>query len=322
MNDGINRRDALKRVAGVAAGLVIAPAAACSRNSAETPAAGGTAVARQAPSGTIITKAIPSSGEQLPVVGIGTARRFNEVTPELVEVVRNMPGLGGTLIDTAPSYGNAESVVGELIAQAGNRDQLFIATKVDSGGRGVAEGIAQMEQGFRNLKVSRIDLMQVHNLGGVEVMLPLLREWKQQGRIRYYGITSSSDRQYARVEEVLRTEPMDFLQIDYAIDNRNVEERILPLALDRGVAVMTNLPFGRGRVFEKFGQQPVPDWAKELGIQTWAQFALKYIVSHPAVTVAIPGTATMAYLTDNLGAARGTLPDQATRARMAALVDG
>ncbi len=322
MNDGMNRRDALKRVAGVTAGLVIAPAAACARNSAETPAAEGTVAASQAAPGNIITKAIPSSGERLPVVGIGTARRFNEVTPELVEVVRSMPGLGGTLIDTAPSYGNAESVVGELMAQAGNRDQLFIATKVDSGGRGVAEGIAQMEQGFRNLKVSRIDLMQVHNLGGVEVMLPLLREWKQQGRIRYYGITSSSDRQYARVEEVLRTEPMDFLQIDYAIDNRNVEERILPLALDRGVAVMTNLPFGRGRVFEKFGQQPVPDWARELGIQTWAQFALKYIVSHPAVTVAIPGTATMAYLTDNLGAARGTLPDQATRARMAALVDG
>jgi aryl-alcohol dehydrogenase-like predicted oxidoreductase len=317
----MNRRDALKRVAGVAAGLVIAPAAACARSAAESSTAAGAVAAQQAAPG-IITKAIPSSGERLPVIGIGTARRFNAVTAELVEVVRNMPRLGGRLIDTAPSYGNAESVVGELMAQAGNRDQLFIATKVGDGRQGVEAGIAEMEQGFRNLKVSRIDLMQIHNLGGVEVMLPLLRDWKQQGRIRYYGITSSSDRQYARVEELLRTEPMDFLQIDYAIDNRNVEERILPLALEKGVAVMTNLPFGRGRVFEKFGEQPVPDWAKELGIETWAQFALKYIVSHPAVTVAIPGTATMAYLADNLGAARGTLPDQATRARMAALVDG
>lgn len=329
MSDGINRRDALKRVAGATAGLVIAPATACARSAAETPAAaaavvsqqGAAAAAQQAVPG-LITKAIPSSGERLPVIGIGTARRFNTATPELVEVVRNMPRLGGKLIDTAPSYGNAEPVMGELIAQAGNRDELFIATKVGDGRSGVEAGIAEMEQGFRNLRVSRIDLMQIHNLGGVEGMLPVLRDWKQQGRIRYYGITSSSDRQYARVEELLRTEPMDFLQIDYAIDNRNVEERILPLAHDKGVAVMTNLPFGRGRVFEKFGQQPVPDWAKELGIQTWAQFALKYIVSHPAVTVAIPGTATMAYLADNLGAARGTLPDEATRARMAALVDG
>ena len=319
MDNKINRRDALKLVAGTTAGILMAPGAACAARA--TSAAGAGAAAQQAqPS--LITKAIPSSGERLPVIGIGTARRYTAVSPELVEVMKNLPKLGGRLVDTAPSYGAAETVVGELIAQAGNRDQLFLATKVGRGGQGAEAGIAEMEQGFRRLKTDRIDLMQIHNLGGVPTMLPILRDWKKSGRIRYYGVTTSSDQQYSQLEEVLKSEPMDFVQIDYAIDNRNAEERILPLARDKGVAVLVNLPFGRGRVFEKFGQQPVPDWAKEIGIQTWAQFALKYLVSHPAVTAAIPGTATMAYLADNIGAARGTLPDAATRAKMAAMVDG
>ena len=321
MTNDINRRDALKRVAGTAAGFMLAPVAACATRTTDVGAAAG-AAATQASGPSLITKAIPSSGEQLPVIGIGTARRYEAVTPELLEVIRSLPRLGGKLVDTAPSYGSAETVVGELVAQAGNRDQLFLATKVGRGGQGAEAGIAEMEQGFRRLKTDRIDLMQIHNLGGTATMLPILRDWKKAGRIRYYGVTTSSDRQYAALETLLSTEPMDFVQIDYAIDNRNAEERILPLARDKGVAVLVNLPFGRGRVFEKFGQQPVPDWAKELGIQSWAQFALKYLVSHPAVTAAIPGTATMAYLTDNIGAARGTLPDDATRRRMAALVDG
>ena len=153
-------------------------------------------------------------------------------------------------------------------------------------------------------------------------MLPVLREWKEAGKTRYIGVTTSSKNQYAELERVLRTQRMDFVQVDYAIDNREVEQRILPLAQERGVAVLTALPFGRGRVFEAFGKQPVPAWAQELGIKTWAQFALKYIVSHPAVTVAIPGTAKMEYLTDNIDAARGPMPDAAARRRMAALVDG
>ena len=321
MNNPIDRREALKLVAGTTAGLLFAPGAACARGIAGGSAAAGTAAAQQVQP-TLITKAIPSSGERIPVIGIGTARRYDAVTPELVEVIRNLPKLGGRLIDTAPSYGSAETVVGELVAQAGNRDQLFLATKVGDGGQGAAAGIAEMEEGFRRLKTNRIDLMQIHNLGGVAVMLPILRDWKKAGRIRYYGVTTSSDRQYAQLEEVLKSEPMDFVQIDYAIDNRNAEERILPLARDKGLAVLVNYPFGRGRVFEKFGQRPVPDWAKEIGIQTWAQFALKYLVSHPAVTAAIPGTATMVYLADNIGAARGTLPDEATRMKMAAMVDG
>ncbi|HEV2131740.1 MAG TPA: aldo/keto reductase, partial [Longimicrobiaceae bacterium] len=220
-------------------------------------------------------------------------------------MVRNFTRMGGKLIDTAPSYGNAEPVVGNLVAQAGNRNQLFLATKVGRGRQGVQAGRAEMEQSLKQLKVDKVDLMQVHNLGGVNEMLPVLREWKETGKTRYIGVTTTSENQYPELERLLRTQRMDFIQVDYAIDNREVEQRILPLAQERGVAVLTALPFGRGRVFEAFGTQPVPAWAQELGIRTWAQFALKYIVSHPAVTVAIPGTAKMEYLRDDLGVARG-----------------
>jgi aryl-alcohol dehydrogenase-like predicted oxidoreductase len=158
-------------------------------------------------------------------------------------------------------------------------------------------------------------------MAGVEVMLPVLREWKQQGRIRYYGVTTSFPRQHDALAQLVQREPLDVIQLDYAIDNRAAERRLLPLAADRGVAVLTNLPFGRGRVFQALKGQPIPGWAADLGIRSWAQFALKYVISHPAVTCAIPGTARLAYLVDNLGAARGPLPDEATRRRMAALVD-
>jgi aryl-alcohol dehydrogenase-like predicted oxidoreductase len=278
-------------------------------------------------SANLVTKPIPSSGERLPVIGIGTARRYDIAASDaqlapLAEVVRNFSRMGGKLIDTAPSYGNAEPVVGNLVAQVGNRDQLFLATKVGRGRDGVQAGLAEMEQSLKQLKVDKVDLMQVHSLAGVAEMLPVLRDWKDAGKTRYIGVTTSSEKQYLGLERVLRNERIDFIQVDYAIDNRAVEDRILPLAKERGVAVLANLPFGRGRVFKAFAEQAIPAWAQELEIRTWAQFALKYIVSHPAVTVAIPGTAKMEYLTDNLGAARGPMPDAATRHRMAALVDG
>jgi aryl-alcohol dehydrogenase-like predicted oxidoreductase len=212
--------------------------------------------------------------------------------------------------------------VGNLVAQAGNRNQLFVATKVSRGRWLVRAGRAQMEQLLKRLNVDRVDLMQVHNLAGADAMLPVLQEWKEAGRTRYIGVTSTSRNQRPELERLLRTRRMDFVQLDYAIDNREAEQRILPLAQERGVAVLIALPFGRGRVFQALGDQPVPPWARELGIRSWAQFALKYIVSHPAVTVAIPGTARLDYLADNLGAAHGPMPDADLRRRMAALVDG
>ena len=313
MNDRkgqISRRDTLRMALAVSAGLALRPHDLWAVEAAS-----------------LITKPIPSTGERLPVIGIGTARRYDVAASEaelapLGEVVRNFTRMGGKLIDTAPSYGNAEQVVGNLVTQAGNRGQLFLATKVGRGRESVQAGREEMEQSLKRLKVDKVDLMQVHNLGGVDQMLPVLREWKEAGKTRYIGVTTSVVKQYAELERVLRTQRMDFIEVDYAIDNREVEQRILPLAQERGVAVLTALPFGRGRVFKAFGARPVPAWAQELGIRTWPQFALKYIVSHPAVTAAIPGTAKMEYLTDNLGAARAPMPDAAARRRMVAFIEG
>lgn len=274
----------------------------------------------------LVRKTIPSSGERIPVVGVGTARRFDvgdspEARAPLLEVLRELPRLGGAVVDTAPSYGKAETVIGDLVQQLGNRRALFIATKVGRGRTGVAAALAEMRGSLERLRTERIDLLQIHNMAGVESMLPVLREWKQEGRIRYYGVTTSFPRQHEPLARLVAREPLDFIQVDYAVDNRAAEGRLLPLAADRGVAVLTNLPFGRGRVFQALGGQPIPEWAGALGIRSWAQFALKYVIAHRAVTCAIPGTARLAYLIDNLAAARGPLPDEATRRRMAALID-
>jgi aryl-alcohol dehydrogenase-like predicted oxidoreductase len=274
----------------------------------------------------LVRRAIPSSGERIPAVGIGTARRFDvgesaEARAPLLEVLRELPRLGGMVVDTAPSYGAAETVIGDLVETLGNRRALFIATKVGRGRAGVAAGLAEMRRSIERLRTEPIDLLQIHNMAGVEHMLPVLRDWKQEGRVRYYGVTTSSTRQHEALGRLVQREALDFIQIDYALDNRAAEGRLLPLAADRGVAVLTNLPFGRGRVFQALGSRPIPDWAAAFGIGSWAQFALKYVISHPAVTCAIPGTARPAYLIDNLAAARGPLPDEATRRRMAALID-
>lgn len=301
----ITRRDALKVAAVGAAAVACAP------------------LLGKSPRG-LLTRAIPSSGEKIPLVGIGTARRFDVATAEerapLLEVLRELPRLGGRLVDTAPSYGAAETVVGELVAELGNREQLFLATKVGAGRNGAEKGLAEMNASLARLRTKRVDLLQIHNLAGVDVMLPIVRRWRDEGRTRYVGVSTSNARQYEELEALMKREQLDFIQIDYAIDNRLAAERILPLALDRGIAVLTNLPFGRGRVLQAFKDQPIPDWARELGIETWAQFALKYVISHPAVTCAIPGTAKLSYLKDNLGAATGKLADEKTRAKMAALL--
>lgn len=277
-----------------------------------------------AQSGALVLKKIPSSGESLPVIGIGTARRFDVAATaperaELKNVLQKFAELGGRVIDTAPSYGTAESTVGDLVAELGNRKAYFLATKVGIEGRDA--GIAQLEASMKALKTDTLDLVQVHNLRDFATQMATLREWKQKGRIRYVGASTSFDRQYADFEQTLRAEAMDVIQVDYALDNRNAAERILPLAADRGVAVLVNLPFGRGRLFQAVQGKPLPEWAKEFDCASWAQFFLKYIVSHPAVTCAVPGTAQMKYVADNFAAAQGRMPDAAMRTRMEQFID-
>jgi aryl-alcohol dehydrogenase-like predicted oxidoreductase len=311
-----SRREVLRLGAGLGAGLAFAG----------LPSAVALALDAVVASGPLITRPIPSSGERIPVVGIGTARCFGvgasaaQRSP-LRDVLESLPRFGGRLVDTAPSYGNAEAVLGELIEGIGHRDELFIATKVGAGRDGRAAGLAEMEASLARLRVSHVDLMQIHNLSGINEMLPVLKQWQEEGKTRYVGMSTSFKNQYDDFQRVMARERLDVIQVDYAIDNRDAEQRILPLAAERGMAVLVNLPFGRGRVFQRFGDRDIPGWAREYDIHTWAQFALKFVVSHPAVTCAIPGTATMRYLRDNIGAAHGRLPDARTRERMAALIE-
>jgi aryl-alcohol dehydrogenase-like predicted oxidoreductase len=272
----------------------------------------------------LILRKIPSSGEAVPAIGVGTARRYEavktaaELAP-LRDTIRQFKASGGTVIDSSPSYGTAEQVVGDIVDELKIRDGLFLATKVSISGR--EAGAQQIEQSFKRYKTAKIDLIAVHNLRDTEAHLTTLRDLKAAGRIRYVGITSSFENQYADFEAVMKRETLDFIQIDYALDNRNAHDRIIPLAKDRGMGVMINLPFGRGRLFSAVQGKPLPDWAAEFDCKTWAQFFLKYIVGNEAVTAAIPGMAKIEYVDDNLGAARGRLPDAAMRRRMEAFID-
>ncbi len=286
---------------------------------------GRTALHAQTAAADFITKAIPSSGKKIPVIGLGTNAYGVDDPEELAarrEVLKRLPELGLRVVDTAPGYKTSEIVLGNLIKDIGNRDQLFLATKVTvdlDKGQTVKDGIAMLEESFRRLQTDHIDLMQVHSLRGTEVLLPVLREWKQAGRISYYGVTTSDDKQYETLIKVLENEALDFVQVDYSIANRNAEERILPLALDKGVATLLNFPFGGRRgdnVFAKTSGKPLPDFAAEIQCTSWAQIFLKYLVSHPAVTCAIPGTTKAKHLEDNAGAARGVLPDVELRKRI------
>ncbi|HWM82979.1 MAG TPA: aldo/keto reductase [Pseudolabrys sp.] len=274
--------------------------------------------------GALRTVRIPGADVQVPAIGIGTARRYDNPRGEgefapLRATIARFAELGGSIIDTAPSYGRAEAVVGDLVAELGVRDKLFLATKVGASSR--QEGLAQIEQSFRNLRTGKIDLIAVHNLRDVTDQLAILRDLKAKGRIRALGITTSFDSQYAAFEATLRREALDTIQIDYALDNRGAADRILPLAQEKGVAVMINLPFGRGRLFTATKDRPLPDWAAEIDAASWAQVFLKYVLSHPCRPIAIPGMAQARYVDDNLGAARGALPDAALRARMERFID-
>jgi aryl-alcohol dehydrogenase-like predicted oxidoreductase len=261
---------------------------------------------------------IPGANKQVPVIGIGTARRFQGASSEeqlapLRAAISRFVELGGRLIDTAPAYGDAEQVVGRLVAELGVRDRLFLATKVGAGSP--EEGRAQIAQSFSNLRTDVIDLIAVHNLRDVTNQLATLREMKAAGAV------PASAAEHAELEAMMRRERVDVIQIDYALDNRGAGERILPLAQEQGLAVMINLPFGRGRLLQATQGRPLPDWAAEIGATSWPQVFLKYIVSHPARPIAIPGMAQARYVDDNMGAARGPMPDAALRRRMEAYID-
>lgn len=272
----------------------------------------------------LVTRPIPSSGEQIPVIGLGTNRYgvdgSEAARAPLREALQRFRALGGTVIDTAPMYRTSESVLGDLIAGLGIRDELFIATKADrSGGR--AETDAQMRASLEKLGTETFDLMQVHNLLGWRDALPVMREWKQDGRVRYIGITTSREDQYEEFEKVMRSQELDFVQVNYSLEQRKSADRLLPLAADRGMAVMINRAFGGGRLFDRVGDQPLPEWAADFDCTSWAQFLLNYAVSHPAATVAIPGMTKARHVDDNMAAGLGRLPDAGERERMEQFFD-
>ena len=266
------------------------------------------------------TRPIPHSGELLPVVGIGTAIIFdfeNDAVKyaERRQVIQALVAGGGRLIDTAHAYGRAEDRLGDVVADLGMREKLFLATKY-SFAADRAAATASLQASLRRLKTSRVDLMQAWNVSDPNYDFGLLREWKQQGFCRYAGMTTSSLRQYEAIGKVLVREKPDFFQVNYSLGDREAESRLLPAAQDAGAAVLVNLPFGRNSLFRKAGGRPLPDFAAEFGATTWAQFFLKFILSHPAVTAVIPGTDKPEYMLDNLQAGRGALPDAAMRRRM------
>jgi diketogulonate reductase-like aldo/keto reductase len=267
---------------------------------------------------------IPSSGAQLPVVGCGTWRTFDvgsqpKDRAPLAEVLRILFGAGGSVIDSSPMYGAAEGVVGDLLREMKARDKAFVATKVWTQGR--TAGIAQMERSMQLMAADPIDLMQIHNLLDWRTHLATLRAWKAEGRIRYLGVTHYTTSAYAELEAVMRAEKLDFVQLNYAVDDRQAEQRLLPLAAERGMAVLVNQPFGGGGLIRKLASRPLPAWAGEIGCTSWAQILLKFVLGHPAVTCVIPGTGRPEHMKDNVGAGFGIFPDEAMRKRMAASID-
>jgi diketogulonate reductase-like aldo/keto reductase len=302
----MSRRQAARVIAQSAASLLLARGAFCAETMERTRL-------------TLLQRTIPSSGESLPAVGLGTWQVFDVgVTPAdrrpPEEVLALFAKLGGRVVDSSPMYGRAEQVIGEIATKLALHRSLFLATKVWTTGK--QAGIDSMERSLAKLQAKRIDLMQVHNLVDAQTHLATLRDWKQQGRARYLGITHYSSSAYDQVAKLLRSEKLDFVQINYSMLEREAEEQILPLAQDRGVAVIVNRPFGGGDLFARVRQKPLPDWAAEFDCHSWAQFLLKWIIAHPAVTCAIPATSNPRHLKDNMQAGVGQLPDPDMRRRM------
>jgi aryl-alcohol dehydrogenase-like predicted oxidoreductase len=277
----------------------------------------------------IITRAIPSTGERIPIVGLGSSATFSQVARSedvgaLKEVMRTLVEKGGAVFDTAPSYGASEEVAGRVAKELGLTDRIFWATKVNVARGGPADPAAaraQIETSFQRIGKRPIDLIQVHSLGDMPTQLGILKELKREGRIRYIGATSTNERQYPELETFMRNEPLDFIGIDYAIDNREVEQTLLPLAQQRKIGVLVYAPFGRTRLWARVAGREVPAWAAEFDARTWAQFFLKFVASHPAVTAITPATSRASNMADNLGGAMGRLPNAEQRRRMIELVD-
>ena len=272
----------------------------------------------------VITKAIPSTGEMIPVVGLGTWITFNvgddpELREECAGVMKTFFDAGGRMIDSSPMYGSSQAVIGYGLSRLPTPARLFSADKVWTSS--ASEGREQIEESRNRWRVQRFDLLQVHNLLNWEEHLPMLLAMKKAGRVRYVGITTSEGRRHGEIERIMATQPIDFVQITYNILDREVESRILPLARDRGIGVIANRPFREGALIRSLGRRRLPSWAGEIGAGTWAQFILKFIVSHPAITCAIPATSQIPHVKENMAAATGRLPDEATRRRMASYVE-
>ncbi len=282
--------------------------------------------------GALIERAIPSSGEKLPIIGLGSSATFRRMADDenvgrLRAVLQALVDNGGTVFDTAPSYGDSEEVAGEIVNDLGIEEKLFWATKVNAVPRGgdSAEPDAvrqQIEKSFERVGTSTIDLIQVHNLQDIPTQLAILKELREEGRVRYIGTTSTNAGDYEYLAKVMREEPLDFIGVDYAIDNRESAKTILPLAQERGIAVLVYLPFGRSRLWARTADVELPDWAGEFGAKSWAQFFLKFIAAHPAVTAITPATSNPEHMLDNLGGGTGPLPDEAMQRRMIEFIEG
>lgn len=320
----LDRRAWIRRAAGSGAAIALSPSLLRALH-----AFGPGSVAAQ---GALLKKAIPSTGELLPVIGLGSSATFasvarSEEVTALKEVFKAMTERGATLFDTAPSYGVSEQVAGDIVNELGIADKFFWATKLNAAGRGAdgkadpAAARAQVEQSFARLKRPMIDLIQVHNMSDVPTHLAVLNGYKKEGRVRYLGVTTTFEPQYPGLIEVMRNEPLDFIGIDYAADNRQVEDVILPLAQERKIAVLAYAPFGRTSLFRRIGDRPLPDWAAEVDATTWAQLLLKWVVSHPAITAVTPATSQARHMIDNIGGGIGRLPTPVQRKALVDFVD-
>ncbi len=305
----MNRREAAKIIGSAAAGLML-PIEASRGQATREPSA-------------MLMRTIPSSEEKLPVIGLGTWQAFDvnltaDIRNQLEDVLSLFVKLGGSLIDSSPMYDRAEEVIGELTSALRLREKLFLATKVWTEGK--HSGVESIERSMQLLRTKRIDLMQVHNLVDVNTQLATLHEWKRQGRIRYIGITHYESGALGEIEKLMRSESFDFLQINYSLMEPEADERVLPLAQERGIAVIANRPFGAGDLFEKVRSKPLPDWAADYDCRSWAQFFLKWIVANPAITCVIPATNKPHHLKDNMQGGVGRMPDAKTRRRMTKLM--